>query len=357
VEKTQKFWQFQMVKNSTTSAELLLYGSIGASWWDEEAVSPKEFAKELKALGNVQEITVRINSNGGDVFAGQTIYSLLKSHQAKITVYIDGLAASIASVIAMVGDTVIMPKNAMLMIHNPWCYSMGNANDFRKLADDLDKIRETSLAVYQEKSNLEKEKIIELLDGETWLTAEEALAYGFIDQIDQIQVAASVQTDVLFMNGQKFDLTQFKKRPQILEASIKNQSEGEEEMTLEELKAKYPELYQVAYGEGVKAEKARFQGLQQLETPGCEEILNKARFETGQNAAEVSMEIVAALKEQMQKGGGGQSKIVALYDDAKHLDQVPPAPMPMDAKSKEVKERNEAAAKMAQAANKKRGVN
>ena len=346
-----------MVKNSTTSAELLLYGSIGASWWDEEAVSPKEFAKELKALGNVQEITVRINSNGGDVFAGQTIYSLLKSHQAKITVYIDGLAASIASVIAMVGDTVIMPKNAMLMIHNPWCYSMGNANDFRKLADDLDKIRETSLAVYQEKSNLEKEKIIELLDGETWLTAEEALAYGFIDQIDQIQVAASVQTDVLFMNGQKFDLTQFKKRPQILEASIKNQSEGEEEMTLEELKAKYPELYQVAYGEGVKAEKARFQGLQQLETPGCEEILNKARFETGQNAVEVSMEIVAALKEQMQKGGGGQSKIVALYDDAKHLDQVPPAPTPMDAKSKEVKERNEAAAKMAQAANKKRGVN
>lgn len=199
----KKFWNF---RNSTEkSAELLLYGVISdTSWWDDE-VTPKQFAEDLKALGDIDELTVRINSPGGDVFAGQTIYSLIKAHKAKVTVCVDGLAASIASVIAMSGDTVIMPKNAMLMIHNPWAWAYGNANDFRKMADDLDKIRESLIAVYQDKTGMEREKIIEMLDAETWLTAAEAKEYGFADNVDEKRVAASVP---MFVFGSSEDIFQ-----------------------------------------------------------------------------------------------------------------------------------------------------
>ena len=186
----KKFWQFRAATENS-SAELLLYGYISeSSWWGDE-VTPKQFAEDLKALGDINELSVRINSGGGDVFAGQTIYSLLKAHKAKVTVYIDGLAASIASVIAMSGDPVVMPKNAMMMIHNPWTWAAGNAQDFRKLADDLDKIRESMIAVYEDKSGMEKEKIIELLDAETWLTAKEAKEYGFVDEVSPSQAAAA----------------------------------------------------------------------------------------------------------------------------------------------------------------------
>ena len=134
-----KFWQFK-ANTEDGPAELLLYGDISSSsWWGDE-VTPKEFKKDLDDLGNVDEINVFINSDGGDVFAGQTIYSMLKRHKAKITVYVDGLAASIASVIAMAGDIIKMPKNSMMMIHNPWTWGAGYAADFRKLVDDKDKI-------------------------------------------------------------------------------------------------------------------------------------------------------------------------------------------------------------------------
>jgi ATP-dependent Clp protease protease subunit len=159
--KNKKFWQFKAKGNNT--GDLMLYGDIAdATWWGDE-VTPKDFKADLDSLGNISDLNVYINSGGGDVFAGQAIYSMLKRHNATVNVYVDGLAASIASIIAMAGDKVIMPKNAMLMVHNPWTGGMGNANDFRKLADDLDKIGESLIAVYQDKTGMDKDKIIELL--------------------------------------------------------------------------------------------------------------------------------------------------------------------------------------------------
>lgn len=211
-----KFWKFK-AQDDPSSAELLLYGEISSySWWGDE-VTPKQFKEDLDALGDVSEIKVFINSPGGDVFAGQAIHSMLKRHNAKISVYVDGLAASIASVIAMAGDVVYMPKNAMMMIHNPWTIALGTAEDFRKLADDMDKIRESIITTYEAKTGLERDKIIELLNAETWMTAEEAVSYGFADEIEpEKAVAASLKAGILTINGQQIDLKKYKNAPKLV---------------------------------------------------------------------------------------------------------------------------------------------
>lgn len=197
-KKNKKFWNFKALDENT--AELTLYGEISdISWWGDE-VTPKQFKEDLDALGDIDTLNVYINSPGGDVFAGQAIYSILKRHKATINVYVDGLAASIASLIAMAGDKVIMPANAMMMVHNPWTFAYGNANDFRKLADDMDKIRDSMVVAYESRSALTTDEIIELLDAETWLSAEDCLEYGFCDEIEETkEIAACVDTKYFSM--------------------------------------------------------------------------------------------------------------------------------------------------------------
>lgn len=194
--KGRKFWNLKKIDDKT--GELTLYGEISdTTWWGDE-ITPKQFKEDLDALGDIETLNVYINSPGGDVFAGQAIYTMLKRHKAKVNVYIDGLAASIASLIAMAGDKVIMPENAMMMIHNPWAFASGNANDFRKLADDLDKIRESMIVAYQKKTGLEKSKIIDIMDAETWLTAQECKEKGFADEIEEAKQAAAYISEKYF---------------------------------------------------------------------------------------------------------------------------------------------------------------
>jgi ATP-dependent Clp endopeptidase proteolytic subunit ClpP len=221
VPKQKKFWEFRL-KNAAKSAqnsdetigELLLYGEIADStWWGDE-VTPKQFKADLDGLGDISTLNVYINSPGGDCFAGQAIYSILNRCKATKNVYIDGLAASMASVVACVGDKVIMPCNAMMMIHNPWTIAMGNSNDFREMADTLDKIRESSLAVYAKKTGMKDDELIPLLDAETWMTADDAKKLGFCDEIEDCQkVAASIMDDTLVFNGVNMPLNRFKHFP------------------------------------------------------------------------------------------------------------------------------------------------
>lgn len=175
---------YKLTRMSVKDAELEINGPIGAEVWGDE-VSAKQFLNDIKALGNVKNINVHINSPGGDVWHGNTIYNRLKSHAAKINVFIDGLAASAASVIAMAGDTVHMYENSILMIHDPYTYSGGTAEDMRKAAERLDKVKEGVVAVYKSKTNLPEEKIAELMAAETWMTAKEAKALGFVDTITE----------------------------------------------------------------------------------------------------------------------------------------------------------------------------
>src|SRR5690606_721032 len=211
--KRRKFWQFRAAAGSPEVGELLLYGEISdVTWWGDE-VTPKQFYEDLQSLGDIKELKVFINSPGGDAFAGQAIHSMLKRHPAKVTVYVDGLAASAASIVAMAGDKVIMPRNAMMMVHRPWTFVAGNASALRKVADDLDKISESLVAVYEDKTGLERDRIVAMLDAETWMTAEEAVDLGFADEIEEAkQVAASIRGSTLVVNGLEVDLSRFKNR-------------------------------------------------------------------------------------------------------------------------------------------------
>lgn len=206
-----KFWQFKSSINAKAEkeAELLLYGVIGDDgFWSD--VTAKEFSDELKDVEDAKTIRVRINSPGGDVFAGQAIYSMLKRCKAEVIGYVDGLAASIASLVLMACDTVIMPKNSMLMIHKPWTATAGNANDMGKVIETLNKVEEAMLTAYVDKTGMAEAEIKELLAAETWLTASDAVAKGFADEIEETEVSACMAGNILEINGQKINIKNYK---------------------------------------------------------------------------------------------------------------------------------------------------
>lgn len=169
-------------QNNSDSAELIFYGDICMdvySKWSSTDRCPVDVANLLSNLDDYKSVNIHINSGGGDAFGGIAIYNLLKSYAGHKTVYIDGLAASAASIIAMAGDKIIMPTSAQLMIHSPSACCYGNADDMRKLADALDNCEESILNVYYENlaDGVSKETIAEMVAAETWLTAEKAQQY------------------------------------------------------------------------------------------------------------------------------------------------------------------------------------
>jgi ATP-dependent protease ClpP protease subunit len=183
-------WELKQAANGN-DIEMYIYGDVEGDyfdWWEwemkESETSANHFRSELAKFPNAQNINIFINSYGGSVFEGTAIYSQLKRHPAQKTVYIDGFACSIASVIAMAADKIIMPKNAMMMIHNMWNVVAGNSTQLRKAADDLDTIMSGNRQAYMVKSNgkLTEEKLIQMLDAETWLTAEQCIEYGLADE-------------------------------------------------------------------------------------------------------------------------------------------------------------------------------
>lgn len=172
----KKTWySFKALAGST--ATLSISDEIGAF-----GVTAAQFAQDLANLGDITELTVFINSEGGSVQDGVAIFNALKSHPAQVTVEINGWALSIASFIAMAGDTVRMAANGLMMIHNPWVSASGDAEALRKMAEVLDKTRETLISGYM-RSGKSREEIIALLDDESWLNADEALAAGFVDEV------------------------------------------------------------------------------------------------------------------------------------------------------------------------------
>lgn len=170
------------IKSKADKAEIWIYEMIGQDFWSGDGITAKDFQQDLSKI-KASQIDLHINSPGGDVFDGNTIYNLIKQHHAKVTTYIDGLAASIASVIALAGDKVYMAENALFMIHNPWGFAMGDATDMRKMADTLDKVRDSTSRVYMNKSGKDEVEINTMLEAETWMTADEALEAGFVDEI------------------------------------------------------------------------------------------------------------------------------------------------------------------------------
>jgi len=173
-------------QNKAEVVEISIYDEIG-----DYGTSAKQFIDDLKSVGS-KDITIRMNSVGGSVFDGLAIYNVLRSHQGYVKVKIEGLSASIASIIALAGDDIEMAENGFFMIHNPFGKSMGGADDMRKTADLLDKIKQELINIYANKTQLSEETISSMMDEETWLTSQEAKEMGFIDTITEpIKVAAS----------------------------------------------------------------------------------------------------------------------------------------------------------------------
>ena len=192
------------IRARASGTEVLIYDEIGAY-----GVTAKGFLAELGALPDDAAIDLRLNSPGGSVFDAVAIYNALKRHEGTITVWIDGIAASAASYIAMAGDTIIMPENAFLMIHDPSGLVMGTAEDMRSTAEALDKVKGSLIQGYAAKSGKTDEEIAALMAAETWLDAQDALDLGFIERIaEPVKLAAS------------FDVARFRNAPSQLSAAI-----------------------------------------------------------------------------------------------------------------------------------------
>lgn len=191
-----KGYEFKQLTDE--SVDLFIMGDIvEKNYWNEESdVGAYDFSKELQEHKG-KNLNVHINSNGGDVKEGLAIYNLLKQHDGYVTTYCDGFACSIASVVFMAGKHRVMPSTSLLMIHNAWSYAYGDANDFRKLADDLDKATEPSIQAYVNASNLSRETIKALMDNETWITSDEALEWGFATEVTTTEAKQSLHDQYL----------------------------------------------------------------------------------------------------------------------------------------------------------------
>jgi ATP-dependent Clp protease protease subunit len=293
-------------KANSDEANLDIYGIVG-DWWDD--LEAKDVVNAIRGI-SAKTINVRIHSEGGSVFAGLAIYNALVEHPAKIVSKIDALAASIASIIAMAGE-VHMPENAFMMIHNPWGLVMGESGDMRKMADVLDKLKGSLVGVYRKKTGAEKDAISDMMDAETWLTAQEAVDQKFADVISG---AADGPKNMAFFNR----LKDFRNVPEELLNRARNQKQAERpeksgdqnmEITMEILEEKAPELLAelrkkaeddaFARGkiEGAKAELERIQAVQAQSMPGHEKLVDSLAFDGKTTGPEAAVAILAAEKQ------------------------------------------------------------
>ena len=325
--KQLKFWN--MMKNDEEkSAELILYGSIGSDeYWDD--ISDKAFKQDIENLGDVENITLHINSPGGSVFSAVAIANTLKNHKAKITANIDGLAASAATIITSACDTVKMPKNALFMVHNPITFAYGNNQDMQKTLEMLNKVKNSIIETYLNKAKTDKETLSELMDNETWMTAEEAKEYGFVDEILDESVEKEVIKNKLIINNMAFDISRFKnfkekknQDPRVINISVNSTGSPEEiadkfrdilnstenqkneggNMTLEELKNKFPELYNQIFNEGKEAgitkERERMREIDNLDVSNYSELVENAKYNEPVEASVLAVNILNKQKEE-----------------------------------------------------------
>jgi len=301
MRQTKQWYRIRATKNKT--AQILIYEHIGQNWLGE-GVSAKRFVEDLQAL-DVDSIELHINSPGGNVFDGNAIYNSLKAHKAKIDVKIDGIAASIASVIAMSGNTVEMPENAMLMIHNPSGVVIGTAEDMSKMADNLEKVKIGLVAAYHDKSQLDNDQISEMMTDETWITASEALKYGLADEItERVNIQANFE-----------DLSQYKNVPENflngITGKIKKQEENPmpkqiviAEITLDLIRAEHPTIVtdlidegkKTGAKEGAESERNRIKAVQDQLIPGHEKLINGLMWDGKTTGEQAAVQVLAAEK-------------------------------------------------------------
>ncbi|MGG4034214.1 head maturation protease, ClpP-related [Paenibacillus cisolokensis] len=319
----RKFWIFNSL--SPTSGELLLYGDIRSEkpWWDEggNGIYPRQFAEDLKALGNISELTVRINSRGGDVSAATAIYTQLKNHPATVTAIIDGMAASAATIIMMAADVIKAPAPAQVMVHDPMLVLIGmfNGADLDRLKGIWEVTKNSIINAYVNKTGRNRDEISEMMRSEKWMTAEEAKVEGFVDEIlFEETVEASITNDNRFMvvNSVAHDLSIFNSRPKLHQTpSIpfipltqsqtpnKGRENTVEIKNVEDLKKHYPDLcnqlVEEAKATAAATERERIKAIDEISATVAADLVNKAKYEEPMSAEKLAL---LALKADAAKG-------------------------------------------------------
>lgn len=327
------FWRFQ--NQTGSSAELLLYGDISdTSWWGDE-VTPKQFAEELNALGAVSEITVRINSGGGDVFAAQTIGNLLESNTARVTAHIDGLCASAATIVACHCDRVIAAQDSIYMIHPVRIGNTGylSADELRQLTEALAAIRETIIGLYVRKTGKDKDEVAAWMDATSWWTSEQARDNGFVDELTGTENNPVENRNGLLTIGGVNTHMPWDKAPKFVQDRIvapadghsgninpKGESQKKEEKrmeikTVDDLRNQYPDLVrqieEAAATAATNAERKRIRDIEDMALPGQEQAANAAKFEQPISAGEYAINQAKAMKEQGSAWMNGAKKDAA----------------------------------------------
>ena len=311
-------WYAFKPSNEIGEVELSIYDEIGSF-----GVGAKEFIADLKKYKD-QHVHVRINSPGGEIVQGTAIFNALKRHTAGVTVHIDALAASMASVIAMAGNPVFMSDNALLMIHNPWTIAAGESDDLRKQADLLDTMKSNLVRAYTTKSGLPEEDVRSMMDAETWMGATEAAALGFIDAIeDGIPAAASVRE-----MRSRFDT--FAKRMNVIEDSVV--AEAEVSAPVVEVVEETPVVVEAEVVPAVEPEPAA-----EVEAPAAEEA-PKAAISADEFVAKISA-LAAEKAEAVARASRAEAELAKVQEAFAALEKAagvaPAAVIPTVAPSEE----------------------
>lgn len=334
--KNKHFWSFRAAAEENAAPELILYGDIASeTWWGDE-VTPRQFSDELTALGPVPEIVVRINSGGGDVFAANAIYTRLKDHAAKITVKIDGWAASAATIIAMAGDVIEIPGNGVFMVHKAkmgLCGYYGDS-DLSKMMEEITVINNSIVNGYALKTGKTAEEITAIMAAETWMDGKQAVEAGFCDKLMFEDAETTVENaGKVIVNSVPLDLGRYQNMPisllnrltapasdgftntptpQNTEKERKNMDGIKDIKTVDDLKAAFPDLTKQIEEAATAAERQRIRDIEEVALPGFENVVNEAKFEKPVAAGDVAKAIVA---EQRKQGG---KYIQDRDDDAKN---------------------------------------
>lgn len=322
-------------------------------WLKIPATSPSKVANIIQNAinNNVKDLTVVINSGGGSVFYASEIYTELRKFAGNIKVEIVGVAASAATVIAMAGNVVTMSPTGMMMIHNA---SNGAYGDYRVMdhnSDFLQKVNKTIINAYVAKTGKSIDELKNMMNEETWMTAQEAKEAGFIDEImfeEEVSAVANANTHML--NGSLLPKEVVDRMRELLanqeievsalntiEVPKNNNKKGvKKSMDLETLKNEYPELVKQIQNEArekaIASERKRIQEIKNIAVPGAEEIINKAMFETGASAGEVAIQILQneEIKKSMSVQNTSTQILQNIKEDAAPLNKVESGALPQN---------------------------
>lgn len=333
-------------KAKSSTAIMRIYESIGENFWTGEGVTAKGFAKDLDELGDIKNLNIHINCLGGDCHTAQAIHSIVSDYDCKKkTSYIDGVCASAATLIASAADEVVARHNTNYMVHYPWSICVGNAKDMSKAAEDLGKITIPIVSVYVEqcKGKISEEDIRQLMAEETWMSADEALEYGFVDKVrGKINPIAKANKTQIFCSGQLMNFAKYKyhnfpdypvreikqtERKDSNMADVKDPGHSHSGapvvMTKERLDSDYPVLLAQVREETRVEERKRISDLDAMMGPGLETVISEAKAK-GKLPADIAMECLDITKKQL----ASTSQVGALNRDSAAASGVPAGDAP-----------------------------